>query len=707
MDSTSLKKANTAFREQKYAVAIKLYKQALDENPSLRSTIGFNLALAEDRLHAIGNEVRFKPRLIKDDIPRIKFDDAEDKFYPYIKKTKPDSAVKLIAFYLPQFHPFPENDEWWGKGFTEWSNVGKASPNYIGHDHPHCPIHLGYYDLRLAEVQEEQAKLAKEYGIHGFNYYFYWFDGKTLMEAPLKAMLANSNVDMPFCLTWANENWSRRWDGQENDILISQNHSKEDSLNFIRHLAPYFKDPRYIKINNKPVLMIYRPSIIPEMKETAEIWREEVQKMGFPGIYLISAQTFGIKSPEPFGFDASAEFPPHTVESSDIQHEVAITNPEFTGHIFSYDQVVNNAVKSIEPEYKLFRATMLSWDNTARKQNASHIFHGFSLLKYKQWLSSVCSRSANNPKYSSDEKIVFINAWNEWAEGTHLEPDRKYGFGYLETTRSVAYLYDKKSLQLANEQPYIKKHDVAVILHLHYPEVWPELRSHFKKLTKIGFDLYVTVTDPKLIKLVKDDFSYARIKLVENRGRDILPFIETLRAIHGFNYSAICKIHSKRSAYRDDGDQLRNELYESLLGSTASIKKIISQFTDDPLQGLLVPEKYLIKHTPHNMTYDTEIVQSLANIMNIDFKYSTFPAGSMFWFRQASLSRILYLGTSNFDVEEGLADGTNAHGIERMFCLIAEGIGYKVSSIEKTKASRRVGAETSSGVVRRDAKDTK
>lgn len=682
MTISLISKANTAFKEKKYAVAIQLYRQALDEAPNMKHTIGFNLALAEDKLKSLAADNTKEASSSHENIPKISFDICEDTFHPYKKQSKPESAVRLIAFYLPQFHPFPENDEWWGKGFTEWTNVGKAIPNYVGHSHPHCPIHFGYYDLRVKEVQEEQAKIAKEYGIYGFNYYFYWFDGKTLMESPLKAMLANKKIDMPFCLTWANENWSRRWDGQENDVLIAQNHSREDSLKFIRHLITYFKDSRYITINGKPVLMVYRPSIIPEMKETADMWREELLANGFPGIYLISAQTFGIKSPEPFGFDASAEFPPHTVESSDIQHEVGITNPDFTGHVFSYDQVVNNAVKNQEPDYKLFRAAMLSWDNTARKQNASHIFHGFSLLKYKQWLSSICAKSVNNNKYATDEKIVFINAWNEWAEGTHLEPDRKYGFGYLETTRVVAETFNKKAVNLTLEQDYVKKHDVAVILHIHYADVWPELKKHLKRLTKIGFDLYVTVTQPDLVKQIKSDFSFAHIRIVENRGRDILPFIETLRAIHKHNYTAICKLHSKKSAYRTDGDKLRNELYDSLLGNPASIKKIIESFYADPLKGMLVPGKYLIKHTDHNMTYDKEIVETLSQTMDIAFKYSYFPAGSMFWFRQSALSRILHLGNQHFDVEEGLADGTNAHGIERLFCLIAEGIGYSTDLIE-------------------------
>lgn len=690
MMNSILAQANSAFRNEEYLLAIELYRKAIIETPALANSINFNIALAQDKLGNVNPIHIPEPISTEPIIPSISFDSIQESFVPYSKKRPPDPAVKLIAFYLPQFHPFPENDEWWGKGFTEWTNVGKAKPNYEGHNHPHCPIHLGYYDLRIPEIQEEQARLAKEYGVYGFSYYFYWFDGKTLMESPLKAMLSNKNIDMPFCLTWANENWSRRWDGQENDVLIAQNHSRDDSLSFIKHLIPYFEDSRYIRIDNKPVLIIYRASIIPEINETADLWREELVKHGFSGLYLICAQTFGIKSPEPFGFDAAVEFPPHTVVSTDVRQDVKLTNPEFTGYVFSYDQVVNNAVKNHEPEYKLFRAAMLSWDNTARKQNASHIFHGFSLLKYKQWLSSICLNSLNNGKYGADEKIVFVNAWNEWAEGTHLEPDRAYGYAYLETTRSVLGQLDRKLFSGYQNYRPVKKHDVAAIVHVHYIELWPTIKQQLKKLQKVGFDLYITTTDTAAIKVVKSDFKHAQVRVVENRGRDVLPFIETLRSIHSFNYTAICKLHSKKSAYRTDGNEIREEIYNELIGSTSNVNTILDRFKSNPAIGMLAVKKYLIKHTSHNMTFDTEIVKDLAKKMDIQFEYGHFPAGSMFWFRQRAFSRILHLSSSDFDIERGLADGTTAHGIERLFCTIVEGIGYQTEVVSNHEASTEI-----------------
>ena len=616
------------------------------------------------------------------EIPKINFDQSSNGYGEYKKNPAISSSVKLIAFYLPQFHPFPENDEWWGKGFTEWTNVGKAKPNYKGHYQPHCPIHHGYYDLRIPEVMEEQAKLAKEYGIYGFSYYFYWFGGKILMDTPLELMLANKKVDIPFCFTWANENWSRRWDGQEHDILIAQDHSNEDSLSFIQHLVKYFKDERYIKIDGKPVLIIYRADIIPEIAATAKIWRDELLKYDIPGLYLISAQSFSIRSPEPFNFDASVEFPPHTIISSEINNEIELLNKNYSGRIYSYEQVVKNAVLSSEPDYKLYRTAMLSWDNTARKQNNSHIFHGFSLLLYKQWLSSIVNKVYSNPKYNTDEKIVFVNAWNEWAEGTHLEPDQKFGYGYLQTTYDVLENYDFQPKNLTvKPHNIVKKSDYAVIAHVHYEELWPNISEYLlNSFNKNEFDFYVSVTSLAIARKVLEDFPDANIELVENRGRDILPFINMLKAIQGLGYVAVCKIHSKRSIYRNDGDEIRNEIYSALMGSKEQVATILSKFRNNPKLGMVAAQNYLIKHNDHNMTFDKEGVSKISKLLKVDFKYDIFPAGSMFWFAPNSLAPLLSINDNMFEIESGLADGTNAHAVERMFCVLVKNQNYEIES---------------------------
>ncbi len=346
-----------------------------------------------------------------------------------------DDNLKLIAFYLPQFHPIPENDLWWGKGFTEWINVTKAYPNFKGHYQPHLPADLGFYDLRVPEIREQQAALAKQYGIYGFCYHHYWFGGKRLLERPFNEVLKSGKPDFPFCLCWANENWTRRWDGAEHQILIEQKHSPEDDLAFITDIIPAFKDHRYIRINNKPLLIVYRINLLPFPKQTIDIWQNEARKQGFDGIYLVAALSFGITDPTIHGFDAAVEFPPHNARGTWINDKVEITNPEFNGNIFDYSKVASNHILQdlpVETTFTHFHTVMPSWDNTARRQNFGHVFYNSSPENYYRWLKYVLNHTRKLHK--RNEQFVFINAWNEWAEGCHLEPDQQYGHAYLEAT---------------------------------------------------------------------------------------------------------------------------------------------------------------------------------------------------------------------------------------------------------------------------------
>jgi lipopolysaccharide biosynthesis protein len=218
---------------------------------------------------------------------------------------------KLIAFYLPQFHPIPENDAWWGRGFTEWHNVTRARPTFRGHVQPRLPTELGFYDLRLGEVQEAQAALAREHGIHAFCYYYYWFGGRRLLQGPLDRVLASGRPDFPFCICWANENWTRRWDGLDSEVLVAQEHSPENEDRFLHDVLPILRDPRYVRVAGRPVLLVYRVNMLPEAERTAARWRRIAEAEGVGGLELWAVQSFGIEDPRPFGFDAAVEFPPH------------------------------------------------------------------------------------------------------------------------------------------------------------------------------------------------------------------------------------------------------------------------------------------------------------------------------------------------------------------------------------------------------------
>jgi hypothetical protein len=340
---------------------------------------------------------------------------------------------KLIAFYLPQFHPIPENDAWWGKGFTEWTNVAKSRPRFKDHHQPHLPADLGYYDLRLDEVREEQARLASNYGIYGFCYYYYWFNGRRLLERPLDALLKSGKPDFPFCICWANETWSRRWDGSEQEVLVEQVHTPDSDARFIRDVIPILKDPRYIRVADAPLLLIYRISLLPDPVSTTETWRKICSEEGVESVHIAAVQSFGIDDPRIFGCDSAVEFPPHGISASEISAKVEDLDPKFEGKIYDYRDLIAVDEFRQPPPYSVFPGVMPSWDNSARRGGRGHVFHNSTPHAYEVWLRNALARAAREPV--NGETIVFINAWNEWAEGTHLEPDTKWGHEYLQATR--------------------------------------------------------------------------------------------------------------------------------------------------------------------------------------------------------------------------------------------------------------------------------
>lgn len=367
-------------------------------------------------------------------------------------------AVHLIAFYLPQFHPIPENDRWWGKGFTEWTNVTRAKPNFVGHDQPRLPADLGFYDLRLPEARQAQAELAARYGIHGFCYYYYWFGGKRLLHRPLDEVLSSGEPDFPFCICWANENWSRRWDGRESDILIGQQYADGDDEAFIRQVEPLLRDRRYIRVQGRPLLLIYRIELLPDAARTAVIWRDYCRQCGIGELYLANVQSFaGASNPKSYGFDASVEFPPHE-RAVPVHPQPRMTNPDFQGLVFDYPATARNFMNRPLPAYPFFRTAMPNWDNTARRQNHGHIFINSSPEAYGAWLAHLVARTRH--LQPPGERFVYINAWNEWAEGNYLEPDQQYGHGYLEATRQA--LGDMLPVGLGGALPLSKRAGLAV-----------------------------------------------------------------------------------------------------------------------------------------------------------------------------------------------------------------------------------------------------
>jgi lipopolysaccharide biosynthesis protein len=345
------------------------------------------------------------------------------------------SDVRLIAFYLPQFHPIPENDAWWGEGFTEWVSVRRAKPNFAGHVQPRVPTELGYYDLRDPATRQAQADLARAHGLHGFCYYYYWFNGRRLLGRPLAEVVASGRPDFPFCVCWANENWTRRWDGGNDELLIAQTYSPESERALIGDLLPLFRDPRYIRVHGRPLVLVYRANLLPEPRRAAETFRRVARDAGESEPYLAMVHIPGMASPPEWGFDAGVEFPPHSTEIRTLTEHIEKLNPAFVGDVWDYVSAARYAMERPLPDFPFHRGVMVGWDNTPRLQNNGHVFVNTHPENYRRWLAAMVEQARE--KRSGDDRIVFINAWNEWGEGCYLEPDEQFGRGYLEATRAA------------------------------------------------------------------------------------------------------------------------------------------------------------------------------------------------------------------------------------------------------------------------------
>lgn len=370
--------------------------------------------------------------------------------------------AKLIALYFPQLHTIPENDEWWGEGFTDWINVKSATPKYDGHHQPRIPLNRTYYDQSRVDTIRRQIEIARKYGVYGFCHYHYWFDGKQLLEKPTNIMLDNKDLEMPFCLSWANETWSRRWDGRDHQILIQQRHPpvRERWEAHFNYLIKAWSDERAIKVNGKPVFIIYRPHRIPELEQMLDFWREKAIKNGLEGLYFIVQKQYELPNTECLrGFDAVFQFQPFesifspgfdtTSVRNDWWFKMLRSLPEYAQDILrsiqgklvkeltfhDYDTVWEHLLKERpEPGKVTYPGAFVDWDNTARYKNRATIFKGASPERFQHWFSKLVGAMEHR---NLPENFIFLNAWNEWAEGAYLEPDERHGYRYLEAVHSV------------------------------------------------------------------------------------------------------------------------------------------------------------------------------------------------------------------------------------------------------------------------------
>lgn len=369
----------------------------------------------------------------------------KSKFVPETDKPYNGNApVKLVSWYLPQYHDFDVNLKWFGRGFSEWSNTSKAVPQFTGHWQPHVPIDVGFYNLETPAIMKRQIELAKKYGVYGFGFYYYWFSGQKVMEKPLENFLKDKSLDMPFFLFWANENWTRLWGGGGlHEVLFEQKLLDDDDEKFMADALPYMKDDRYIKIDNKPVLVIYQPNIFDNKKYLRFVERinEIARENGFDGIYLMATFTRDFNNcleeyRTKHNMDAIFEFIPRGFTNKIGVTFKKIMNNNFKGIVYDIDTWIKEKKYFYKTDCKkLFKGVFPNWDNTARKCDIGCFIIQNTVENYKTWLKDIINWTKENHKES--ERFVFINAWNEWAEGAHLEPDQKHGYAYLQATKEA------------------------------------------------------------------------------------------------------------------------------------------------------------------------------------------------------------------------------------------------------------------------------
>lgn len=378
-----------------------------------------------------------------------------------------ENALKYIALYLPQYHETKENNLWWGKGFTEWTNVRLAKPFFSGHYQPHEPIaELGYYDLADVTVMIKQAAMAKKFGIHGFCYYYYWFNGKTLLEKPLLNMLRTPEVDISFCLCWANHNWTRRWDGLDQEILIEQTYDQNTYKHFIDDLEKYFRDERYIKIDGKPVLVVYQADQVKNPKEAVQEWRNHaIEKYGHD-LYLLCAHQSSCVNPHDLGYDGAVDFTPTWRAEDVITYKENFYDKRNKSLCLDYNLNTLKTIVSSKPDYDLYKCVYPMWDNSPRRKlSGATILVNGSFESFEMFLVESSKYTVRN--FPPDRRFVFFNAWNEWGEGTHLEPCKKFGYTLLEICKKVISMSEEELL----------KHSLPENLFNYIKHLFPEVNS--------------------------------------------------------------------------------------------------------------------------------------------------------------------------------------------------------------------------------------
>ena len=603
--------------------------------------------------------------------------------------------VKPLAFYLPQYHPFPENDEWWGKGFTEWVNVRSGESRFEGHYQPREPHpDFGYYSLLDPEVMRKQAVLAKQHGIYGFVFYYYWFSGKRLMEKPVDMLLKHPEIDLPFCLCWANENWTRTWDGKKDNVLIGQEYSEEDDRRFIRDMLPYIRDSRYIRINGKPLIIVYNPGEIPDCHKSFAAWRKSAQELSIGDILIWTCETAN-NTAESLKIldcvDGIVEFPPHNMWLESI----AVRGVDLKGKsafLYHYGKLVEYLTDRMKEDHsdspRIHHSVMMGWDNAGRRKDGWFTYCGFSLKALYKWMLAVRKKTVR--EFPPEKRYCFINAWNEWGEGTYLEPDLKYGYACINTISKALYdLPLQKCVKVFHSDASIPEPAVtptiAVQVHMFYPETLEETIENLNQIP-FPFDCYISSDTEEKRKTIEEAMrasckaAHVQVEVFENRGRDVGPFLVQMQPVYQ-KYDYVCHIHSKKTKTEDHGNEWRKYIFRHLFGSEENIRQIFHEFEKDHRIGLIMPETYPVLEYQAEWGGNREGVADLLHSMGLSPDLPNdpvFPVGNMFWARSEALKPVfdLKLTQRDFPEEAGQVNATIAHQIERCWIYMLRENGY-------------------------------
>ena len=549
------------------------------------------------------------------------------------------ARIKPIALYLPQFHEIKENDEFWGKGFTEWTNVKKCLPLYKSHHQPRIPGdkfgYLSYYDLSDVNNIKKQVELAKSHGIYGFGIYYYWFSGKQLLEKPLNLFIKYSNIYFHFLLIWANENWTKKWDGKDNEILMKQEYKLDDPKNYIKDIKKYLTDKRYIKIENKPVLGIYEPNKIQNLTDTIQIWREKSKKYGIGEIFILIC--INNNKTQDFQnlnlFDATYEFPPrNSFQNHRIPNKRTFIYSELLYKSMNFNEKNTNFEK-----LPFFRGSMVEWDNCPRMNNCE-IFDYYSPQQFYLYNKIIIEWTIKH--YNKDFRFIFINAWNEWGEGSYLEPDDKYGYASINSLSKAIFnlsYFQNYNLTYLNET-----NKIVVIAYIDTKDLIEEIIDKSNNIPS-NFDLFIYIDNiiniDKLKEYIKINSKAYHFEMESslNQKKFLFDFILDFKN-NAKNYKYICFINSNPKNNIDYSKELKNYLHNNLLGNSEIVSEILTDFENHNNLGLIFPEKYyksLYKFGDKMDYLDLKYINTILKRIFPDIRVSPglidFPEGNMFW----------------------------------------------------------------------------